>query len=79
MTTPFVKVLSGVCVNKLHNSVCHQIKSFVYENIFRCTKMDCFIDKLPDDHLLTIFEYLDANTLKRATLVCKKSQQKPIC
>lgn len=42
------------------------------------TKMDCFIDMLPVGELLTIFEYLDAKTLKNAALVCKKWYQNSI-
>lgn len=34
--------------------------------------MECFIDVLPINDLLTIFEYLDGATLKNAALVCKK-------
>lgn len=34
--------------------------------------MESLIDMLPVDLLLTTFEYLDAEALKNAALVCKK-------
>lgn len=37
-----------------------------------CAKMETTIESLSDDVRLEIFEYLDAKSLRSATLVCKK-------
>lgn len=39
--------------------------------------MDCFIDMLPADKLLTIFEYLDAKTLKKVYKLAVMFEMEP--